>query len=106
MKKITINSKDYKIKNVDFNAICELEDLGLSISDLKKRSLSTIRALVAFYGEMDIDTAGQEIMEHLKKGGSMKDFAPLIDSLVDSDFFQAMRQSSEKTENAESESKA
>ena len=37
MKKITINSNDYNIdKVIDFNDICELEELGLSLSDLKK----------------------------------------------------------------------
>jgi hypothetical protein len=93
MKKITINSKDYNIdKVIDFNAICELEELGLSLSDLKKTKMTSIRALLAYVGGMDTDTAGAEIMEHLKKGGSFEDFTPLIDSLVESDFFQATRQ--------------
>ena len=93
MKKITINSKDYNIdKGIDFNGICELEDLGLDLSNLKKTKMSSIRALLAYVGGMDTDTAGAEIMEHLKKGGSFEDFTPLINSLVESDFFQATRQ--------------
>ena len=41
MKKITINSKDYNIdKVIDFNGICELEELGLSLSDLKKTKMT------------------------------------------------------------------
>ena len=93
MKKITINSKDYNIdKVIDFNGICELEDLGLDLSNLKKTKMSSIRALLAYVGGMDTDTAGAEIMEHLKKGGSFEDFTPLINSLVESDFFQATRQ--------------
>ena len=32
-KKITINGKDYKLKEIDFNDICDLEDLGLSLTD-------------------------------------------------------------------------
>ena len=93
MKKITINSKDYNIdKVIDFNGICELEELGLSLSDLKKTKMTSIRALLAYVGGMDTDTAGAEIMEHLKKGGSFEDFTPLINSLVESDFFQATRQ--------------
>ncbi len=99
MKKITINSKDYNIdKVIDFNAICELEDLGLSLSDLKKTKMTSIRALLAYVGGMDTDTAGAEIMEHLKKGGSFDDFTPLINSLVESDFFQATRQSNTEEE--------
>ena len=107
MKKITINSKDYKIdKVIDFNGICELEDLGLDLSNLKKTKMSSIRALLAYVGGMDTDTAGAEIMEHLKKGGSFEDFTPLINSLVESDFFQATRQPSEEKKTPTSEGTA
>ena len=104
MKKITINSKDYNIdKVIDFNGICELEELGLSLSDLKKTKMTSIRALLAYVGEIDTDTAGVEIMEHLKKGGTFEDFTPLINSLVESDFFQATRQPSEEKKTPTSE---
>ena len=107
MKKITINSKDYNIdKVIDFNGICELEELGLSLSDLKKTKMTSIRALLAYVGGMDTDTAGAEIMEHLKKGGTFEDFTPLIDSLVESDFFQATRQPNEAEETPTSEGTA
>lgn len=104
MKKITINSKDYNIdKVIDFNGICELEELGLSLSDLKKTKMTSIRALLAYVGGIDTDTAGLEIMEHLKKGGSFEDFTPLINILVESDFFQATRQPSEEKKTPTSE---
>ena len=107
MKKITINSKDYNIdKVIDFNGICELEELGLSLSDLKKTKMTSIRALLAYVGGIDTDTAGVEIMEHLKKGGSFEDFTPLIDSLVESDFFQATRQPNTEEETPTSEGTA
>ena len=107
MKKITTNSKDYNIdKVIDFNGICELEDLGLDLSNLKKTKMSSIRALLAYVGGMDTDTAGAEIMEHLKKGGSFEDFTPLINSLVESDFFQATRQPSEEKKTPTSEGTA
>lgn len=104
MKKITINSKDYNIdKVIDFNGICELEELGLNLSDLKKTKMTSIRALLAYFGETDTDTAGAEIMEHLKNGGTFEDFAPLIDCLVESDFFQATRQPNTEEETPTSE---
>ena len=107
MKKITINSKDYNIdKVIDFNAVCELEDLGLSLTDLKKTKMSSVRALLAYMGDMSSDEAGKEIMEHLKNGGSFEDFTPLIDSLVESDFFQATRQPSEEKKTLQSEETA
>ena len=107
MKKITINSKDYNIdKVIDFNGICELEDLGLDLSNLKKTKMSSIRALLSYMGDIDTDTAGAEIMEHIKNGGSFEDFTPLINSLVESDFFQATRQPSEEKKTQTSEGTA
>ena len=94
MKKITINGKDYNLdKVIDFNAICELEDLGLSVTALKKSNMSAIRALLAWFGDITVEQAGAEIMAHLKNGGSFDD----------SDFFRATQQSVEKKETATSE---
>lgn len=91
-KKVTINSKDYTLKNVDFNGICELEDLGLSIDTLRKSKMNACRALLAYHGDMTAEEAGTQIMEHLKNGGEFDDFSPMIEALVNSDFFQAIRQ--------------
>lgn len=98
-KKITVNSKDYKLdKVIDFNAICELEEYGLSLTDIRSTKMTSMRALLAFVAEISTDEAGAEIMEHLKNGGSIADLAVLIDYLTESDFFRATRQSSEKEE--------
>lgn len=104
-KKFTVNGKDYATKNIDFNGICELEDLGLSITDLNKNRMSAIRALFAYHSGLDSEDAGVEIMEHLKNGGGNEFFTPLIDSLLESDFFRATQQSSKAEETATSESK-
>lgn len=104
MKKITINSKDYNLdKVIDFNAICELEDLGLSVTTLKKSNMSAVRALLAWFGDITVEQAGAEIMAHLKNGGSFDDCVPLINALVESDFFLATQQSVENKETATSE---
>lgn len=104
MKKITINSKDYNLdKVIDFNAICELEDLGLSVPALKKSSMSAFRALLAWFGDITVEQAGAEIMAHLRNGGSFDDCAPLMEAFVESDFFRATQQSVEKKETATSE---
>ena len=103
-KKITVNSKDYKLdKVIDFNAICELEEYGLSLTDIRSTKMTSMRALLAFVAEISTDEAGIEIMEHLKNGGSIADLAVLIDYLTESDFFRATRQSSEKEEAPTSE---
>ena len=104
MKKITINSKDYKLnKAIDFNGICELEELGLNLTEFRKNKMGGIRALLAYFGDISADEAGQEIMGHLKNGGSFGEFEPLINCLVESDFFQATRQPSAEEETPTSE---
>lgn len=101
IKKVTVNSKDYKldkIRAVDFNGMCELEENGLSITDLKRTNLTAIRALLAYSGEMTADEAGAEIMAHLKNGGTINDLAPLITAFTESDFFQAIRPKEQNVE--------
>lgn len=98
-KKITINSKDYKLdKVIDFNAICELEDLGLSLGEIRTTKMSSMRALFAFVANLSLEEAGAEIMEHLKNGGTVADLTELLDYFIESDFFRATRQPSETEE--------
>ena len=59
--KVTINSKDYTFKTIDFNGICELEDLGLSIDGIKKGKMNACRALLAYHGNMTSDEAKENV---------------------------------------------
>ena len=45
VKKITIGGKDYTLPKIDFNAVCELEDLCFDFSKVDKKMMSTGRAL-------------------------------------------------------------
>lgn len=92
--KITINKKEYTIKPIDFNAICELADKGFSLSDAQamNKSLNMVRALCAFTIGCSVDEAGNEIEKHIVNGGKITDFKPLIESLVNSDFFRNLSQ--------------
>lgn len=85
---IKINGKTYKLKEVDFNGICVLEDLGFSVSDLKGKTFSTIRACFAYHSDLDLLSANKEIEEHFKNKGKISDFNPFIEKVVNSDFFQ------------------
>ena len=89
-KEISINGKNYELKKIDFSAICILEDLGFSASDLKGKTFSSIRACFAFHSGLDLIKAGQEIESHIKNKGKFEDFAPFITSVVESDFFQSL----------------
>ena len=89
-KEIIINGKSYNLKKIDFDAICYLEDLGFSTSDLKSKTFSSTRACFAFHSGLDLVKAGHEIEEHVKNKGKFTDFAPFITSVVESDFFQSL----------------
>lgn len=88
MEKIKINEKEYELRKIDFNAVCELEDLGMSIVDIKNKTFSSIRALVAFVERCDFDKAGKEVEAHLTSGGKVNDFTPLFEMVSKSDFFR------------------
>lgn len=88
MKAITINGKEYEIKPIDFNAICELEKCGLSIKDCENQTFSMVRALVAILMGGNQELAGKEIEKHIANGGKFDDFSPLIDNFTESDFFR------------------
>lgn len=83
---IIINSKEYKVPKFDFDAMCELEELGLDFNSTKQ-SFSYIRALVAYTMKCDLNEASEAISEHVKTG-SIADFSVLSKALTESDFFQ------------------
>ena len=87
-KTITINSKEYKVPEINFGTICDLEDLGVNITTIENKSMTFIRGLVALTIGCDTKRAGKEINEHLMNGGSFDDFVALIEAVTNSDFFQ------------------
>lgn len=101
--KITLNGKEYKIKDVDFDGMCELEELGLSLTTVKNKPLTAFRALVSYYCDLPLDEAAKEIEEHLKNGGDFtKIYSDLVERLSESGFFRLI---SAKQKATESESK-
>ena len=44
MRRIVINGREYTAKPFDFNMICDLEDLGVSIEDIERKPVSIVRA--------------------------------------------------------------
>ena len=92
MEKITINGKEFELRKIDFNAICELEDLGMSIVDVRSKTFNSLRALVAFVEKCDLEESSKEIEAHLTNKGKINDFAPLFDMVKKSDFFRNISQ--------------
>lgn len=88
-----LNGKEYKAKELDYNAVCDLQDLGVDISKLGSNiGLSEIRAIIAvvtFNG--DTRKSGNLIGEHLVSGGTFEEVVDIVAKLVEeSGFFQAL----------------
>lgn len=91
MRTFVINGKRYTAKPFDFNTVCDLEDNGVSLSEMSKKPMSMARAYFALCFNGSKEDAGREIEAHVKAGG---DFTTLYqtmgDEMNESDFFQAL----------------
>jgi len=88
---VTINGKDYKVPEVDFDAICQLEENGVYLLNFdrnERKIASMIRALAAWVMNTDAQTASREISEHIRKGGNVMEIANVVvEAVTDSGFF-------------------
>lgn len=108
MATFTVNGKSYKTKEIDFNGMCDLEDMGVSVTNMREKSLSLVRAYVAFCANTSAEEAGKEIAAHMKNGGKLDSVMELaFDALKNSDFFQSVEKTAETkdAENQTAESK-
>ena len=97
MNTFTLNDKQYEAKEFDFNFICDLEEMGLSIADAPKKPMALARIYIGFCMGEDKNTAGMEIEQHIINGGSFDEVMKLMNGRIDdSDFFRALDQKKEK----------
>lgn len=88
---ITVNGRKYAAKPFTFNVVCELEENGVSLSEMTKKPMSMVRAYVALCLNGDKDKAGEEIEAHVKAGGDFNGIYKVMgEEMNDSDFFQAL----------------
>lgn len=93
----TINGTTYKSKTVDFNMICDLEDMGLSISDMNKKSSAFMRGYFALCSGLTVEQAGIEMQAEMINGGDLTALAEaMTKEITDSDFFRAINKTAEK----------
>lgn len=104
-----VNGKTYKAVPIDFNAMCALEEVGVSVENMDKKPLSTARAYfcLCYDGGEDAVAAGKEIEEHIVNGGKLDDLMDAMNVEVDkSGFFRAVSQNKTKATGTVSEEKA
>lgn len=91
MRKFTINGKRYDAKPFDFNTVCDLEDNGVSLTQMKEKPMSMVRAYFALCYGGSREEAGKEIQAHVLAGGNFNDLYKVMgDEMNESDFFQAL----------------
>ncbi len=94
---MVINGKNYKIPELSFNAMCTLEEMGVSLTSMDKKILSTVRGFLALAMGGDLDRAGKEMEEHLAAGGGLDDMMTEINKAVESSgFFRALNKTTPK----------
>lgn len=86
---LTINGKSYKAAEFDVNFICEMEDNGIQLDEIDKKMFKTIRMYAALSMGVDVVTAGKELSEHMKNGGSLEEVSNAMSQMMEeSDFFR------------------
>lgn len=105
MNTFTVNGKEYKAKAFDFNLICDLEDMGISLEQAGNKPMSMVRAYFGLCAEKGIKFAGKEMEAHIIGGGTFDDImAAMSDEMEKSDFFHNLNKTTE-TEDAENTDK-
>lgn len=100
-KKLVINGTEYDYPEMDFNAICDLQENGVDVfnpKSMSKKPILTARAIVAWALGIEVEEAGEEIQKHILNGGSLDGlFTGFFEVVEDSGFFKSLRGRNEKT---------
>lgn len=97
MKTFKINGKEYKAKEFDFNLICDLEDMGISLEQAGNKPMSMVRAYFGLCSGKGKEFAGKEMDEHIVNGGNLNDIMnAMSDEMEKSDFFRNLKKTAEQ----------
>jgi hypothetical protein len=106
IKTFVLNGTTYPQKEMDYNMMCDLEDMGISMGDMQNKSMSFIRAYVSMCMGSDVKRAGREIENHITSGGSMDTLMDAIKGAIeDSGFFQALSKTANEEATTSEETK-
>lgn len=107
MNTFKINGIEYKAKPFDFNLVCDLEDMGISLNNMAERNTSLIRAYFGICSGLSKEKAGKEIEQQFIKYGELNEISEALNKEMEvSDFFRSLieRAKTETAENEETES--
>jgi len=103
MRTFNINGRLYKAAPFTFNTLADLEDFGISLEDMRKKPMATIRAYFALCAGGDAEYAGRELEAHMIAGGNLESISnAMAGEMEDSDFFRHLAtKSNENSEEGE-----
>lgn len=97
MNTFTINGITYEAKSFSFNMVCDLEDRGISMDQIKEKPTTTARTYFAICAGLDDISAGDELEHHLISGGNFNELMTAMSkAMEESDFFRALKANAEK----------
>lgn len=89
---ITINNRDYKAKEFDFNFLCMLGENNIEVGEIGKKVIPSLRCYIAYCMGTDVETAGEEFNKHvIANGGGFEEIMEVFSAKAEeSDFFRAL----------------
>lgn len=97
MNTFTINGNEYVAKKFDFNLVCDLEDMGVALSSVQEKPMTTARAYFALCTGKGKEFAGAELESHIVNGGDFTDLiVAMSEEMEKSDFFRNLSKRTEK----------
>lgn len=106
MNTFKVNGIEYKAKPFDFNLVCDLEDMGITMSSMAGRNTSLIRAYFCMCSGLSKEKAGKEIEQQFIKYGELNEISEALNKEMEaSDFFRSLteRANAATAENEEAE---
>lgn len=92
-----INGKEYTERELDFNMVCDLSDMGINLYAEHISMHPLLRAYLAICGGISKAEAGQEIQEHVLAGGDLTELQAAFHTAMDnSGFFKALQERAQK----------
>lgn len=107
MNTFIVNGTEYKAKPFDFNLVCDLEDMGISLEEAGRKPMSMVRAYLGLCTGKGKEYAGKELEAHITGGGKFDEImTAMSDEMEKSDFFRNLSKTTEAdTETAKTEKK-
>lgn len=88
-KTFNLNGIDVVAKEVDFNLVCDLDELGVSLESIGTKPMNALRGYVAVCIGGSLADAGMLLQEHMVNGGTIEEVLNVfVAKMEESDFFR------------------